>query len=359
MNICAPNSLPGRRRRGVTTFLLVLGLWLVQPASGVAQPAVPDSRTFLPGSWQDNLRFAIDLASRPIYSSASDDWHRIDFIGADLHKVFSGDSGDIGTLTLQGYLTHAPDREVRPGFFDGEWEFVYRIFNFNYVLQPRGRMNVKVGHFEIPFGLEYSINTNGTLRDYTHGPNIGVKADWGVSLNGELPGAEYEVSVTRGSGNSWETDGDPYILAGRIGTLRHRNLVFGASVMSGDVYRPNSGGQTVERHRVGADVQWYIDQYGLFAEAAYGEDDDQQTGLALLELNRRSLDGSWMAYAQWVYRSRDRQGASRQDAGTLHIGAKWDINPRWDVSVQLSHDTDSFEDSMENNRYVAQARYRF
>ncbi len=310
----------------------------------------------MPTSWDNNLRFAIDRSSRPVYSTASDEWYSVDFVGADMHKVFTGDSGDIGTLTLQGYFTRA-DEEIRPGFFDGEWEFVYRIFNFNYNLLSRGRMNLKVGHFEIPFGLEHTINTNGTLLDYTHGKNIGVKADWGVSLNGTLPSAEYEVSLTRGSGNSWETENDPYLFAARIGTLPDRNLMFGFSVLSGDVYVHNSGGRVIERNHVGADMRWYFLQYGLLAEASIGEDNGQPIANGLVEFNWQNLN--WLTYAQWVYSSRDPDDGPRVDASSLKLGVKWDVTSRWDVSAQLSHDLDTFTGQGEKDTYVLQARYRF
>ncbi len=335
---------------------LLFTLALAQPAN--AQQFLPDSRSLFPAEWDENLRFAIDLSSRQLYSSATDNWHRVDFIGTDLHKVFTGKSGDIGTLTLQGYFTHIEDEEIRPGFFDGKWTYVYRIFNFNYALLPRGRMNLRVGHFEIPMGLEHTIDTNGTLRDYTHGRNIGVKADWGASLNGILDGAEYEVSITRGSGNSWETNGDPYIAAGRIGTPSYRNLVWGVSAMSGDIYVHNSGGQTIERQRVGADVQWYVNQYGLLGEISVGERDGDSTSTGLIELNRTANSGSWMAYAQLVYTTLNPDDSPRQDASTLFVGAKWDLT-RWNFSLQVSHDLDSFDGNSENELYVAQARFRF
>ena len=328
------------------------------PQAGNADDFLPDSRTAFPADLSANLRFAVDLSSRQIYSDATEDWHQVNFIGTDLHKVFTGDSGDIGTLTLQGYFTHIKDEEIRPGFANGEWTYVYRIFNYNHALMSRGRMNLKIGHFEIPMGLEHSINTNGTLRDYTHGRNIGVKADWGVSLNGMLPNAEYEVSVTRGAGNNWETEGNPYIVAARVATPGHRNLVWGVSAMSGDVFVQNSGGQTVERHRIGTDVQWYVNQYGLLGEVSIGETNGESTGTVLIELNRTANSGAWMAYTQLVYSTLDPEGGSQQDASTVHLGAKWDLT-RWDLSLQISHDLDSFDGNSERNVYVAQARYRF
>ncbi len=346
------------RRRVSITLLAVIVMPLVLPQPGHADELLPESRNLLPDGWSENLRFRIDLSSRQIYSTGTDELHGVEFIGTDLHKVFTDDSGDVGTLTLQGYFTRIEDEEIRPGFANGEWTYVYRIFNYNHVLLPRGRMNLKIGHFEIPMGLEHSINTNGTLRDYTHGRNIGVKADWGASLNGVLPGAEYEVSVTRGSGNNWETEGDPYIVAGRIATPGHRNVVWGVSAMAGDVFVQNSGGQTVERERLGVDVQWYLNQYGVLGEVSVGEANGEGTSTSLIELNRTANSGHWMAYAQYIYSTRDPDLGSSLDASTVLLGAKWDLK-RWDFSLQLSHDLDSFDGNSERNVYVAQARYRF
>ncbi len=349
-------------RTSIRHSYLALGVALCAlfalPNTGRAEQVLPDSRTLLPAGWTENLRFRIDLSSRQLYSSATDEWYGVEFIGTDLHKVFTGDSGDIGTLTVQGYFTRIEDEAIRPGFANGEWTYVYRIFNYNHALLPRGRMNLKVGHFEIPMGLEHSINTNGTLRDYTHGRNIGVKADWGVSLNGVLPSAEYEVSVTRGAGNNWETEGDPYIVAGRISTPSHRNLVWGVSAMSGDVFVQNSGGQTAERQRVGTDLQWYFNQFGLLGEISMGETNGEDTSTGLIELNRTANSGSWMAYAQYIHSTRDPDTGPSLDASTVLVGAKWDLT-RWDFSLQLSHDLDSFDGNSERNLYVAQARYRF
>ncbi|MGI9264296.1 MAG: hypothetical protein ACR2QU_05170, partial [Gammaproteobacteria bacterium] len=185
-----------------------------------------------------------------------------------------------------------------------------------------------------------------------------VKADWGASLNGILQGAEYEVSITRGSGNNWETEGDPYIVAGRISTPGHRNLVLGVSAMSGDVFLQNSGGLTVERRRLGIDLQKYFNQYGLLGEISVGEQDGGKTSTGLVEFNRTANSGFWEAYTQLIYSTREPAGSSREDATTALLGAKWNLQ-RWDLSLQLSHDIDSYDGNSEKNVYVAQARFRF
>ena len=40
---------------------------------------------------------------------------------------------------------------------------------------------------------------------WVHGANIGVKADWGATVNGELESFDYEFSWSRGTGCGWPT----------------------------------------------------------------------------------------------------------------------------------------------------------
>ena len=136
----------------------------------------------------ENLRMTVDLSSRIGLTRGGGTAYQ-HVIGLDSHKVISGEGGDWGTVVMQGYLTRIDNQAQHPPFFDGadDTQFVYRIVNLNLTRYGRGRFNVRVGHFEIPFGLEHVINTNGTLRDFMHGPNLGVKADWGAGVNGSFP----------------------------------------------------------------------------------------------------------------------------------------------------------------------------
>lgn len=159
---------------------------------------------------------------------------------------------------------------MHPPFFedDHDQELVYRIFNFNYTALARGRFNIRVGHYEIPYGLEHVVNTNGTLRDYTPGRNLGVKADWGTGVNGGFDKFEYEIGLSRCTGNVYSSDGNPYILAGRIGTPRDENVVAGFSFMVGDVAQPGTSEKTRNRKRFGPDIQVRRGPWSMVAEAS-------------------------------------------------------------------------------------------
>ena len=122
------------------------------------------------GSISDNLRFTIDLSGRSEYDTAREEWSISQFYGFDLFKVLSSKQGDYATIVLQGYTTRLDNNPAPPFIFDGptDWEWIYRMFYINWKLAPRDALNLKVGHFEMPFGLEMLIDTNGTLRTVRH-----------------------------------------------------------------------------------------------------------------------------------------------------------------------------------------------
>ena len=87
--------------------------------------------------------------------------------GLDVHTVIAGKRGDIGTLTFQPYLLRIDDAPAAGGLFEDEhdWALQWRIANFNYTGLGHGRFNVRVGHFEIPFGLTSGSKTAELQRE--------------------------------------------------------------------------------------------------------------------------------------------------------------------------------------------------
>jgi len=332
-----------------------------------ASVADPSERTFL-AALRTNLRFTADLSSRVGVDNRGGVFFE-NVVGLDVHKVISGAHGDWGTVILQGYLTRIDNQASHPPFFDGphDTELVYRIANLNITRYGRGRFNIRVGHFEIPFGLEQVINTNGTLRDFMHGANLGLKADWGAGVNGSSPHVEYEVTLSRGTGNSISGHGSPYALAGRVGTPSDANFVIGASAFQGRVWNPGAVRQwsidirsdssygkdldpllegtvttgLIERRRVGVDVQWYRGLYGVLAEAAYGHDSGpsgwgrRDVLNTLVEINRGSSDGRVNAYVQGRLFTREPvQERNRTLASAL--GVRLAVNAHWALSAEYA-----------------------
>jgi hypothetical protein len=330
--------------------LFVCILALPALAAGAAGMETEDS-----GNDFDNLRWTIDLSTRGSYMKGTDDWSGQYALGLDLHKVFTGASGDIGTLLFQPYLVRLDNNSYPPYFFDDgdDWELVWRITNFNYTALARGRFNIRVGHFEVPFGLEQNINTNGTLRQLTF-KDRGIKADWGATVNGILTAVEYEIALSRGSGNDIRSTDDPYIVAGRIGSRSDRNLIGGLSFLHGEIL--GTAG-TTERTRAGLDVAWYRGLLEILFELAGGEDAGTDTAYALAELSLRNPMETLHGWLQLRHYQKDT--ATGWDiASSATLGVVWEPDRHWSLSSQWIEPLEQFSGQDEDSKFQLQARYR-
>ena len=124
--------------------------------------AVFNANTFA----NSNSRFKFDLSTRFSLDQSNGKIGNMSALGFDYHNTISSETGDIGTLVMQLYATKINNLAPHPPFFDNEDDFklVTRIFNFNYTGLGRSFPNIKVGHIELPYGIEYRVNTNGTFH---------------------------------------------------------------------------------------------------------------------------------------------------------------------------------------------------
>ena len=328
------------------------------------------------GAELPGLRATIDLSERVSWSDADGGIGSQTAIGFDLHKVFSTDTSDVATATLQGYLVRIEDLPGAPPFFDGpdDWEFQFRIFNLNWTPRAtRGRLNLRVGHMELPYGLEHRLNTNGTLRDFTHGANLGIKADWGVSLNGVLDAFEYELAWTRGVADERTLEATG-VVSGRIGTPSERPWILGLSFLHGRVSNLRAVGlwrsgiatptplesdrDAIRRTRIGIDLEWNEGPIVVLAELSGGVDFDQRVWNGLVELDWNSPYEDWLVYGQLRFEAR-RFDAGWDGREQLALGVRWAPDEHWALSTELARDLDHFGARAESTRVRSQLRYRF
>ena len=311
--------------------------------------------------WKENLRFTVDVAVRPTYFGPTGDFGNAAFLGIDLHKVITSVDGDIGTLTLQPFLTRNDNIQDGPqSIFEDrhDWALEWRIFNFNYTKYGKGKTNFRIGHFELPFGLEQIVNTNGTLRDYTHFENFGIKNDWGVSFNGENKDVEYEVGLTRGSGNFYRRRDDPYVVSGRIGTSRDDSVSLGLSALHGETLNFDSGGGTTRRSRLGLDMTVASEQFVYLSELSAGVEDSDPVFTGLFEIDAYNEDETLLVYNQFVVRGIEQ--ANDWDFEVRDsIGVRWQPNNHWALSAQVSHFFDVLGTARRGTVLEFQSRYRF
>ncbi len=302
-----------------------------------------------------NLRWSTDFSTRlskPL-SSGNSTWQHV--TGLDLHKVFQNGEGDYGTLIFQPYLVRLSNVEKPPFFFDDgdDWELTWRMVNFNYTGLAQGKFNIRIGHFEVPFGLEQNIDSNGTLRQFTYSGR-GIKADWGASLNGVLEKFEYEIALTRGSGNNYDSSQNPFLISGRIGTSASRNLVMGLSGFHGETL--NSSG-TRERTLLGLDMAYYFYQWELLVEASGGETDKAETINLFTEASWRSSLETLHLYTQ-LRQKHSKPSNYWIDNTVLSFGMEYDFMTDVSLSAEIAHDIDTSSAGKKNTNVTLQFRVR-
>ncbi len=332
---------------GITYLQKTVGLILFTVTASFISPVMALQNMY------QNLRTSVDVSSRVVDYQSQNQTGSSHIVGIDLHKVFSHKNGDVGTLILQAYMTKLDNQVQHPGFFkdkDDE-QLVYRIVSFN--LTPRGKTlpNLKLGHIELPYGLEHTINTNGTLYGFQQGSILGIKADWGMSLNKQMQWFEYEVSTTSGGGQDISSDKGNHVYAARVGSLRNNNQVIGVSVYKSSL-------QDITRRRVGLDLQHYWGLYGLLGQIDVGKDNGGDVRHLMMELNWRGPAEMTRAYLQAFHQSKNIATHKETRQGYA-LGLQLDLIKEWDLSAQYQWDKHVFSAQSKQQVLSAQIRYRF
>lgn len=286
----------------------------------------------------DNSRWSLDLATRVTRNTEEKQNAFMHVVGFDLHKVFSNSRSDIGTLVFQPYIVKL-NNVNNPSFTfdDGEdTRLTWRIANFNFTGLNQGKFNIRVGHLELPFGLEYQIDTNGTLRQLTY-TDRGIKADWGFSVNGIMPDFEYEVALTRGSGNEIKSTGNPYLFSGRIGSPSNKNMVTGISWFTGEVL-----GRTgvTRQEKLGVDASYYYYQWQFNAESSIGKTAQNELLNGFIEALWKNPKENLSAYLQLGYQRTDFNSELLDESNQTSywlVGVQWLSLDGFDISAQYKH----------------------
>jgi len=302
-------------------------------------------------SWLGNARSSVDASARLVHSE--DEVSGIYALGFDYFNVFATDRGDLGTLIFQPYLVRADAQQGLAGFSVEtiDTKVQWRITNFNYTGIGRGRFNVRVGHFELPFGLEQIVQTNGTLNQTNVLSNTGLKTDWGLSLNGELPGLEYEVGFMRGSGNGFKTDANGYFV-GRVGLPRHQTWWLGVSGISGELEFQDT---PVDLAGIALDggVRLYNGLH-LMLEYTAQEANAVSSSHLFSELGYTSRSEALVTYLQWRFGDTqnilDSRASPRAALGFRYEPTRW-----WSASAEIRQHPQSAGGS---RAYVFQFRFR-
>ena len=300
--------------------------------------------------FKNNLRWSADFSSRLINNSNASQTASMTALGYDIHSVISNGKKDAATFVLQNYLIRIDDLNPHPDIFSDEddWAFIYRSFFVNYTNTCSNCPNIKFGHFIIPYGLEHDIDTAGELRDYNHLSNIGMKMDWGVSLNKQHRKFEYELSYTLGSGANLSHQSGHRIISGRISTPSYKNIAYGVSFLDADTPK-------TQRQKTAIDIKYYHGFFGYLFEIGAGKHNGQSVIDNQVEINWRNNQEQWLIFAQSYYSKENNQTSKR----ALTLGARYDKDNRWSFEAKVNQ---ALHHNQANNRattFLAQIRYRY
>lgn len=317
---------------------LILGIrrWLLGLAVAAAWPAGATP-------W-GNERFVLtpDVSARWVRDQTGGRQGAQYDLALDAYAKLGTAQRDIATLVTQVYLSRVQRHPAPPPFFAGssDTEVLPMINTLNLHLTGDRRLNLKLGHLELPYGLEATISNAGELRQFTLGPNTALMVDWGATLNGTLERFQYEVGVGRGSGMFYADNFDPYSLFGRIGspvdTETYGGVTgWGFSVFRGKVLNPARTAVHL-RQRVAVDGQVYFGPLGLLGELSTGAN-GQGAGRArvlngLAEVNLTSRREAVSGYVQLVG-ERTIAGGRGVRGWTQVVGVRWTPPGGWIVSA--------------------------
>ena len=213
-------------------------------------------------------------------------------IGFDYVQKFSGASGDIATLAVQGRLVVNAE---------GGKTFEPQLYNAFLKFKTRAA-DVWVGHNKPAFGLSTTLDNHGTLLQPLSMYGFGFDRDWGIGLERQFAVGNAGLSLTTGSGMPLKFGGG-WLLAGRaaMGILSQDNFAAGLSAAVGRVYDIMGyellAEKPVEFKMIGLDASWVSDNWSHGVEVMGGSRDGRRTlaafwrtGVDLLDESRLKLE---------------------------------------------------------------------
>jgi hypothetical protein len=350
------------------SFILVLFSLLFGVPPALAAETEADLELLSSSAWNadarlasrlpEDLRMEVDLSSRIGWSTSPAAWSNVEAVGLDMLAVLGSDTRDWLRINLQLYAVRIDAQQSHPFAFDGsgEWKFQPRNSFLDILLLPRGVLTARVGHFELPYGLEAYIDTNGTLRQYTTGRDLGIKTDWGSALTGTHAGIEWIASLSRGSGNEWNGSGDPWLALGRIGMPLDGASSAGLTAAGGDI-RVAGKAPPQARWRVAVDGRIEFLSFDLLGELSGGQDDGAGRVAGVVELDWRNRSEVFLGYFQMFpeWRHSTVSAGARLE---LRSGFLWRVVRGLSLSAEIRQVAAAPDGQPHSTGIFTQIRYR-
>ncbi len=213
-------------------------------------------------------------------------------LGFDYVQRFSGQTGDIAVLSVQGRLAWNSE---------GDKTFEPQLYNAFLKFKTRP-LDIWVGHNRPDFGLESILDNHALLLPSLNMMGFGFDRDWGVGVEKDTARGRFGLSLTAGSGMGLKMDGN-YFLAGRygFGVLNENNFTAGFSFGYGK-FRDVAGYTELSENLIdfamaAADITWLWNNLENRVAVMAGKRDGLSTlaafwrfGIGFLDENRLKLE---------------------------------------------------------------------
>ena len=285
--------------------------------------------------------------------------------GFILFGTFSGPDGQIGDMNVQFRATYYNDQfaygqKMNREYTDKSDDFKVELHNAYLRLRALPPMlNVRIGHFYVPYGIQPWIDTHGTLLQSPAMEFSGLDRDWGVAIEGQNDKLEYQVGLTRGSGMEYFERDNNFALAGKLSTPRigqHLNDWLGISFLVGRIFDPMAverlrswdmdekaekfNGNIVKRWRTGIDGQKIIGPARVRFEISGGKDAKKEDILGEFFEVKYALGKSsrWSTYAQIENLTQAMNRSSRDSDTTVRWGLSYSFSANYNLQFVVSRD---------------------
>lgn len=197
------------------------------------------------------------------------------------HKFSASPPGFLNpdVLDLYTQLVYDPlDGRIETRFQDVWMRFV----------EPLSGTKVRLGHFDLPFGLNPVIELRGRALQPLTTLDLGFKKDWGVAVQGEWQSFAYETAATWGIGEEIRRRRGRYLWTGRIGMPTYRDVQYGISLLYGAVARSEGSRLLQTSRRLAVDLVYlYHEPFTtLRTELVLGADGRTPVGGFLAEVTQ-------------------------------------------------------------------------
>ena len=214
----------------------------------------------------------VDFHPAPLFSSAGFEY---------LLKFADGSPGSLNPDALDLYVQFAYDPlddRIETRFQDAWVRFE----------EPASGLRVRLGHFDLPFGLNPIAEPRGVALLPLAAFDLGFKKDWGVSVQGEWQHFAYETAATIGMGDELRRRRGRYLWSGRIGMPTYRDVQYGVSFLYGVIPDANPAQRLKRSWRLSTDlIYMYNEPFTISrGELTIGADGRASVGGLLLGLTQ-------------------------------------------------------------------------